>query len=242
MNDYLEALRDDGVALAEAAGKGLDPPVPACEGWTVADLVLHIGMVHRHKLEIVRGRLAGPPDPWPPPAPARRAARLVLRRAGGAADRAGGHRPRDPGVDLPPARPDGRLLVPAHGPGDGRAPGRRPERLRRPRPGAGGAGRRRGGRAAGGVPGPAHRGLARRRAWGVAAPARHRHRGRVAAAAAAGRGRGRPGPRPGRRRRRRRRLRPAAVPLGRAGADPLERSGDPAVLARVRELAAAATQ
>jgi uncharacterized protein (TIGR03083 family) len=71
MNDYLQALRDDGVALAEAAGKGLDPPVPACTGWTVADLVLHTGMVHRHKLEILRGRLAGPPDPWPPPAPAR---------------------------------------------------------------------------------------------------------------------------------------------------------------------------
>jgi uncharacterized protein (TIGR03083 family) len=71
MDDYLEALRDDGAALATAAGKGLDPPVPACPGWTVADLVLHTGMVHRHKLEIVRGRLAEPPDPWPPPAPAR---------------------------------------------------------------------------------------------------------------------------------------------------------------------------
>jgi uncharacterized protein (TIGR03083 family) len=71
MDDYLEALRDDGAALATAAGKGLDPPVPACEGWTVADLVLHTGMVHRHKLEVVRGRLAEPPDPWPPPAPTR---------------------------------------------------------------------------------------------------------------------------------------------------------------------------
>ena len=40
----------------------------------------------------------------------------------------------------------------------------------------------------------------------------------------------------------RRRLRPAAVPLGAGRADPLERSGDPAVLARVGELAAAATQ
>jgi hypothetical protein len=69
--DYLRSLRDDGAALATAAGRGLDPPVPACEGWTVADLVLHTGMVHRHKLEIVRGRLAEPPDPWPPPAPAR---------------------------------------------------------------------------------------------------------------------------------------------------------------------------
>jgi len=69
--DYLRSLRDDGAALATAAGRGLDPPVPACEGWTVADLVLHMGMVHRHKLEIVRGRLAQPPDPWPPPAPPR---------------------------------------------------------------------------------------------------------------------------------------------------------------------------
>jgi uncharacterized protein (TIGR03083 family) len=69
--DYLQSLRDDGAALAAAAREGLDPPVPACEGWTVADLVLHTGMVHRHKLEIVRGRLAGPPRPWPPPSPAR---------------------------------------------------------------------------------------------------------------------------------------------------------------------------
>ena len=69
--DYLKALRDDGTALATAARLGLNPPVPACQGWTVADLVLHTGMVHRHKLEIVRGRLAEPPSPWPPPAPAR---------------------------------------------------------------------------------------------------------------------------------------------------------------------------
>ena len=52
--DYLQALRADGTALAAAARVGLDQPVPACEGWTVADLVLHTGMVHRHKLEIVR--------------------------------------------------------------------------------------------------------------------------------------------------------------------------------------------
>jgi uncharacterized protein (TIGR03083 family) len=43
------------------------PPVPR----DPVDLVLHTGMVHRHKLEIVRGRLARPPDPWPPPSPPR---------------------------------------------------------------------------------------------------------------------------------------------------------------------------
>jgi uncharacterized protein (TIGR03083 family) len=69
--DYLQTLRDEGTALATAARRGLGPPVPACQGWTVADLVLHTGMVHRHKLEIVRGRLAEPPSPWPPPAPPR---------------------------------------------------------------------------------------------------------------------------------------------------------------------------
>jgi len=70
--DFLAAVRADGAALAAAARRGLDPEVPTCPGWTVADLVLHTGMVHRHKLEIVRGRLAAPPSPWPPPAPDRR--------------------------------------------------------------------------------------------------------------------------------------------------------------------------
>src|ERR687898_262358 len=69
--DYLKPLRDDGTGRAGGPGRGHHPPVPACQGWAVADLVLHTGMVHRHKLEIVRGRLAEPPRPWPPPAPAR---------------------------------------------------------------------------------------------------------------------------------------------------------------------------
>jgi uncharacterized protein (TIGR03083 family) len=71
--DYLAAVRTDGDALVAAARRGLDPPVPACAGWTVADVVLHTGMVHRHKVEIVRGRLAEPPSPWPPPVPDRAA-------------------------------------------------------------------------------------------------------------------------------------------------------------------------
>jgi uncharacterized protein (TIGR03083 family) len=66
----LAALRAEGDALAAAAGRDLAAAVPTCPGWTVADLVLHTGMVHRHKTEIVRGRLLTPPRPWPPPAPA----------------------------------------------------------------------------------------------------------------------------------------------------------------------------
>ena len=83
------------------------------------------------------------------------------------------------------------------------------------------------------------------RRWAARAKSLHLHAtdtGRVAAAAAAGRGRGRPGPRPGPRGRRPAVPRPAAVPLGPGLADPLEVSGDPALLSRVRELAAAATQ
>jgi hypothetical protein len=37
--DYLRSLRDDGTALAAAAALGLEPPVPACPGWTVAELL-----------------------------------------------------------------------------------------------------------------------------------------------------------------------------------------------------------
>jgi uncharacterized protein (TIGR03083 family) len=68
---HLEAVRREGEALAAAArGGDLGAAVPTCPGWTLADLVLHVGMVHRHKSAIVGGRLQGPPDPWPPPAPA----------------------------------------------------------------------------------------------------------------------------------------------------------------------------
>jgi uncharacterized protein (TIGR03083 family) len=60
--DYLGALRADSAALAAAARLGLDPPVPACPGWSVADLVLHTGHVQRHKATIVRERLRRPPQ------------------------------------------------------------------------------------------------------------------------------------------------------------------------------------
>lgn len=47
--------------MAAAARLGLEPPVPACPGWTVADLVRHTGTVQRHKATIVRERLRRPP-------------------------------------------------------------------------------------------------------------------------------------------------------------------------------------
>jgi uncharacterized protein (TIGR03083 family) len=48
LNGYLAVLAAESVALASAAQEaGLEAAVPTCPGWTVADLVLHVGEVHR---------------------------------------------------------------------------------------------------------------------------------------------------------------------------------------------------
>jgi uncharacterized protein (TIGR03083 family) len=67
---YLDAIRDDGQALAAAAtAAGLGTAVPSCPGWTVADLVEHTGVVHRRVALTVRERLgAKPPVPSGPAA------------------------------------------------------------------------------------------------------------------------------------------------------------------------------
>jgi uncharacterized protein (TIGR03083 family) len=46
---WLTALRTDGAALVAAVGQGgvLGAPVPSCPGWTVGDLVRHVGGVYR---------------------------------------------------------------------------------------------------------------------------------------------------------------------------------------------------
>ncbi len=51
---YLQAIRSDGQAALDAARKGLDPPVPTTPGWTVGDVIAHLGQVHRQKTHIVR--------------------------------------------------------------------------------------------------------------------------------------------------------------------------------------------
>jgi uncharacterized protein (TIGR03083 family) len=46
--DYLGAIRDNATALVDAAeSAGLDSHVPSCPDWSVADLLEHIGYVHR---------------------------------------------------------------------------------------------------------------------------------------------------------------------------------------------------
>jgi len=57
--DYLDAIRRNSALLAVAGRKGLDEPVPCCEGWSVRDVVGHTGAVHRQKEAIVRERGGG---------------------------------------------------------------------------------------------------------------------------------------------------------------------------------------
>jgi uncharacterized protein (TIGR03083 family) len=46
--DHIEALREQGTQLAEAASRaGLDAAVPPCAPWLVKDLLRHTGYVHR---------------------------------------------------------------------------------------------------------------------------------------------------------------------------------------------------
>ncbi len=58
---HLVALAADSAALAEAAERaGLDAGVPSCPGWTVGDLVAHVGRVHRWATTVVAERHTEP--------------------------------------------------------------------------------------------------------------------------------------------------------------------------------------
>lgn len=57
---YLNALRSDGAALAKAARTNLEAEVPSCPGWTMRDLVIHTAGVYKHKNEIVKDLIAEP--------------------------------------------------------------------------------------------------------------------------------------------------------------------------------------
>ncbi|MFP5417104.1 MAG: maleylpyruvate isomerase N-terminal domain-containing protein [Actinomycetes bacterium] len=53
---YGEALGNAGSVLrSNAASAGMAAPVPTCPGWSVADLVLHQGIVHRWATDMVLG-------------------------------------------------------------------------------------------------------------------------------------------------------------------------------------------
>jgi uncharacterized protein (TIGR03083 family) len=65
----LDAATDrEGRALLAAAKTGLDAPVPACPGWVVADVLGHMGRVHRSVAGILeRGTRDAPTDEIPDP-------------------------------------------------------------------------------------------------------------------------------------------------------------------------------
>ncbi len=59
LNSYLALLESEARELAAAAEEaGLDAPVPTCPGWTVNDLVLHLGEVHRWATAAVASKAA----------------------------------------------------------------------------------------------------------------------------------------------------------------------------------------
>jgi hypothetical protein len=53
---YLDAFHRDAAALAVAAGRGLDAPVPSCPGWTVATLLTHLTGLYAYSVKLVGGR------------------------------------------------------------------------------------------------------------------------------------------------------------------------------------------
>jgi uncharacterized protein (TIGR03083 family) len=62
------AIDREGRALLAAAKSGLDAPVPACPGWVVADVVGHMGRVHRSVAGILeRGTSDAPTEVIPAP-------------------------------------------------------------------------------------------------------------------------------------------------------------------------------
>lgn len=69
--DYIEAVALHAERLAAAAEQAAPGThTPTCPGWTVRDVVEHVGGVHRWATEVVRDARAAPPDGELPAAPA----------------------------------------------------------------------------------------------------------------------------------------------------------------------------
>jgi uncharacterized protein (TIGR03083 family) len=63
--EYAEAIRREGSTLARAAGDaGVDATVPSCPEWTVADLLAHVGRIHRWVTAIVEQRPGATEHHW----------------------------------------------------------------------------------------------------------------------------------------------------------------------------------
>jgi len=80
--DHVAALSREGAPLAAAAGStALDAPVPGCPGWSVADLLQHLGVIHHRVAVLVRAGGTEPPferlSVGPAPSPELRAGWLA---------------------------------------------------------------------------------------------------------------------------------------------------------------------
>ncbi|MGZ4189204.1 MAG: maleylpyruvate isomerase family mycothiol-dependent enzyme [Actinomycetota bacterium] len=58
--ENIAALRRDGAAFAAAARGALDRNVPSCPEWSVSDLLMHTGGVHRHRIWLITEHPEGP--------------------------------------------------------------------------------------------------------------------------------------------------------------------------------------
>lgn len=67
---YVEAVRSESKALSTAGTKRLDGEVRACPGWTVADLIHHVGEVHDFWAGVVADLRTGVDRPLAQPRPA----------------------------------------------------------------------------------------------------------------------------------------------------------------------------
>jgi uncharacterized protein (TIGR03083 family) len=64
-DDYIDALRSDGGRMLRAArAAGIDTQVPSCPEWTVADLLQHVGRLHRWVTDLVANQPDDPMRVW----------------------------------------------------------------------------------------------------------------------------------------------------------------------------------
>jgi uncharacterized protein (TIGR03083 family) len=68
-SEYVATIRKEGEAILAAARFGVDEPVPTCEGWTVGDLLTHLGRVYCRATALVGERSTTHQD-FPPEPPA----------------------------------------------------------------------------------------------------------------------------------------------------------------------------
>ncbi len=70
--EHIAAIRAEGARVTESARRaGLDAAIPACPGWAMADLLSHVGRIHRWVTDLVVNRPGPPTGNWrglePPP-------------------------------------------------------------------------------------------------------------------------------------------------------------------------------